>query len=390
MGLALAYLEDRYPGFPDAKQDWASEGQFRAQLKHLDGSSSPGWPYMREAGTIREWLKTDPLGRHDEMQVQRLWYDTRCVLEGSYEHLHRVFVKGEPHKKAKAEQNRWRLIVAFSLPVQMAWRMAFAEQNHWLNERPYDTPSAHGLVFSGGGWMRFKAHARTRELVYSRDISGWDIGAPGWVLDLVARFRKSRGFSVEDQHRNQVIDRLYEDAFGRARLLFSNGNVVEQQFRGFQKSGSFNTIADNSLAMVAMHAVACLRSGMPFGEVWATGDDVLQSNLTEPYLEALESLGCKVKEWEKSLTFMGTCFDAEPEPVYFQKHLVAMASQEAELRAATLDSYCRLYAYSTRFQFWWELSRLWGVSLHSRAYYRFWYGSPAAQLLGHLLGKFRY
>lgn len=348
----------------------------------MDHDSSPGWPYMREATTIGDWLKVNEQGKPDEMSVQRLWYDVQQLLRSEEaDYYHRVFVKAEPHKRAKAVEGRWRLIVAFPLHVQMVWRMCFSEQNDWLNSHPFTTPSAHGLVFCYGGWRRFVSHAKALQLRYSRDISGWDVNAPGWALMAVKELRKSRGIEASDQRFNDMVDRLYSWAFSNAKMIFSNGMVVQQEYSGFQKSGCFNTIADNSIAMVVMHAVAAVRSGTKIGNIWATGDDVLQSHISDTYIDALESLGCKVKEYEESLTFMGTHYGPEPDPVYKLKHIVAFAYQPGPVRPQSVEAYCRLYAYSAWYPFWRAVAAEISHPVQSQSAYQFWYGSPLARIM---------
>lgn len=220
-------LEHHYRGFPyEPPDDWDSEERFRRLLLDLDNSSSPGYPYMREAPTIGKWLEADGLGGFSEMKIQRLWYDTRLVLSGNYQHRFRVFVKDEPHKIRKVQQSKWRLIIASALPVQMAWRMCFSHQNEWLNEHPYTTPSAHGLVFCYGGWRRFQAAARSKGIRYSRDISAWDCNAPGWVFRVIESFRTARG-PASWRHSVRL---LYDDAYRKSILLFSNGLVLQQQY----------------------------------------------------------------------------------------------------------------------------------------------------------------
>lgn len=334
---------------------------------------------MRENPTIGKWLRVTPDGVPDPIQVERLWYDVQQVLAGNYEHIWRAFVKDEPHKVAKAEEGRWRLIIAASLPVQMVWKMCLEEQNELLN-RPYVTPSSHGLAFCYGGWRRFLATCRTRAIKYARDISAWDINAPGWVFDVAKDLRK-RLYGMPDSFWCLTMDRLYEDAYADSKIMFSRGVVVRQEFGGFMKSGVFVTISDNSLAMVAMHVLACLRSGQCLGAIMATGDDVIQSHVSDSYIAALESSGCRVKEVLTRLEFMGTDFSTgEPEPMYFRKHIAALPTKGSVLEE-TLDAYARLYCHSDRYRFWTAVANRLGVSTRSRSYYRFWYDSPMARAL---------
>lgn len=381
--IVLSALEELYkPAVVEIPKDWDSKQRFEALLQDLDNTSSPGFPYMREAPTIGQWLKADGLGGYDKVQVERLWYDVQSVLAGTYEHKFRVFVKDEMHKRSKAELKRWRLIIAASLPVQMVYRMAFTEQNRRLNEIPYEIPSKHGIVFCYGGWRRFLAHVKTKSCTISRDISAWDVNAPGWALDLVKQWRQSHIGATTQWLK--VTDWLYQDAFERARLVFSNGYVLQQTFHGFMKSGIYNTISDNSIAMVVMHILATFRSGGIIGEIAATGDDVLQSVVSDSYLDELERSGCRVKEVIHDLEFMGTSYAKfYPEPLYYDKHLASLATKK-DVMEEVLDSYCRLYAYSERRSVWRKIAAHFGIGLRTAQYYVFWYSSPMARALDRL------
>lgn len=360
-------------------ENWSTYEYFRQSLDGLDNTSSPGYPYMREASTIGKWLGADGLGNYNEVQVSRLWYDVQRILAGQIDHIFRAFVKDEPHKKKKVVEKRWRLIIASSLPMQMVWRMCFRHQNDSLNAHPYDSPSKHGLVFCYGGWRRFLAYAHTNSLIYSRDISAWDVNAPGWVFELVGKWRQAWPGVTPGWVRIQ--EQLYDDAFKSSRILFSNGWVVRQKFGGFMKSGIYNTISDNSVAMVAMHVLACLRSGQKLGKFAATGDDVMQSIISDQYLDEVERAGCRVKEVISHIEFMGTDYQKGfPEPMYFQKHLVNISCKPG-LEEEVLDSYLRLYAYSDRFRFWKYLADSLGVRTRASTYYKFWYSSPLAKVM---------
>lgn len=382
----LSVMEDMYKGiYKDLPDSWNTHSAFLNVLLDLDFTSSPGYPYMLEKPTIGDWLGYEEGCGFNNVQVQKLWHDVQLVMRGDYEHIFRAFVKDEPHKIAKAEQNRWRLIIASSLPVQIVWRLLFKHQNTALNANPYLTPSKHGLVFCYGGWMRFLAMVHTQKLVFSRDISGWDVNAPGWVLHLVGKWRESwPGITLEWK---RLKDMMYEDAYSSSRILFSNGVVVRQQYAGFMKSGCYNTIADNSLSMIAMHILACLRSGTPIGRIAATGDDVMQSHLNDSYLDCLERTGCRVKEVIHHIEFMGNHYkNGFPEPMYFQKHLVNYITKPL-VRDEVLDAYCRLYAYSDKFGFWKRVAELARVQTHTSAYYKFWYSSPMAKVMKSLVSK---
>lgn len=383
MGFATSFLEEKYQYVLTRRDvsvpaEWFTYERFEQMLLYLDNSSSPGYPYLREAPTIGKWLKSNEHGSFDPMQKARLWHDVQKVASGEYEHIFRAFVKDEPHKLAKAQQKRWRLIIASSLPVQMVWRMLYHEQNDALNKYHRDIPSKHGSTFCYGGWLEFLANARTNGLKISRDISGWDVGSPGWVFRVVGMFRE-RWPGVTDSWI-RVHRMMYRDSYEKSKIIFSNGVVVQQQFAGFMKSGLFNTITDNSLAMVAMHALACIRSNTRYGNFIATGDDVVQSVISDAYLDELHLLGCRVKEVLFHLEFMGLNFSGgKPEPMYVSKHLVGIC-MDTEFLEDKLDAYCRLYAESEHFEFWSQLAKDLRIPVKSHWFYKFWLSSPLARI----------
>lgn len=374
----LARLEEEFKYLPSVDEDWDSYDNFRQCLKDLDYNSTPGLPYMREAPTIGKFLGWDGIGAFNEAQVERLWYDVQLILAGKADpHLFRCFVKDEPHKQAKIAAKRWRLIMCAGLAQQMVWRLATRKQNQWLNDHPYDCPSGHGLVFCYGGWRRFIAHCDAQNLNWSSDLSSWDVYAPGWVFRVVKQLRLRAGGPSNWQ---RTLDYLYRDAFCESRIKFSNGMVVQQTFEGVMKSGLFVTISDNSIAQSAMRIGAAFRIRRRPWRRKVTGDDVLEESFTDTYRVALESLGCRVKEYEKSRVFMGTDFSGPPTPVYFAKHIVNFWTTE-EHREERLDSYARLWSHhDSIFAFWKKVAQLSGVTLRSQAYYQFWYDSPFAKL----------
>lgn len=359
--------------------DWDSRAAFDKTLWSLDKSSSPGYPLMKEAPTVGQWLKWTPSGP-DQTQAERLWQMVKQVFELGYDHYFRVFVKDEPHKVAKAIEGRWRLIIASSLPVMVSFNMAFKTMNDKLNDLLYQTPSMQGLVLCYGGWKRFKAEARALNLCMSKDLSGWDFNSPGWVFraDLELRTRLCDNPTAQWV---RLTEWLYADAFQKSKLKFSNGMVYQQEFEGFMKSGIFNTISTNSAAMYFLHVAASLRAGIPLTVQYAVGDDTIQSPFPDNYIDELEQLGCRVKMVEHGVEFVGTDFrEGPPMPMYFDKHLLSVV-QTDEL-SSTLDSFCRLYAHSPRIVFWRTLAQDLGVPVHSVFYYKFWYDSPLAAVLG--------
>lgn len=379
--MVLACMENLYSPigrFVEPAGGWFSRARFETLVMDLDFTSSPGFPYMRENPTIGGWLKLSD-GVPDVQQLDRLWYDVNQVLVGRFDHRFRVFVKDEVHKVSKRDLSRWRLIMASALPVQMVWRMLFSEQNDALNFHCWDTPSKHGTVFCYGGWRRFVANMRTMGVCVFRDLTSWDVTAPGWVFDVILEFRR-RLCPDLDASWAVVSSLMYDDAYRNSKLMFSNGMVLQQQYSGTMKSGLYNTITDNSLAMVAMHVLALFRARLPLDiPIWATGDDAAHGLVSDRYYEELNLMGAYVKETSVEPLFMGTEFSGFPKPAYLHKHLVNVACAEGSL-GDVLTSYLHLYAHSPWFAVWSAMAMEIGLKCRSRFYYQFWYDSALARL----------
>jgi hypothetical protein len=369
------------------EDDWLEYTGFLRAIERLDKASSPGWPLMREKPTIGEWLEWDG-HRAGDVPLQRLWLMVKSVLKGEFEHLFRVFVKDEPHTIKKRDEGRWRLIIASSLPVQMVWQMTFSTMNDLEILKAGVLPSVQGYVSSGGGWKFFYKRCKTHNLTTCLDKSSWDWLAPAWVFqaDLLLRYRLCNN---PNPKWFQVATMLYRDAFADAKLLFSSGDVYQQQFGGFMKSGVLNTISTNSHCQVFIHLLASLRCGVTATGILACGDDTIQEPIVSPdYQDELEKAGCSVKICtDERIEFMGYEYGPEPEPLYFAKHVNSIATTKPDDLPDTLGSYARMYAYSDKFVFWQQLSARLGCAIPSREFCRYWFGSPLARVLTRVGGS---
>lgn len=342
-------------------------------------TSSPGIPYCKESPTIGKWLEWDGLKVNPDKET-RLWYDVQRVFKGEWQHEFRVFVKQELHAKHKAQEGRWRLITAAALPVQVVWHMCFQEQNKLFIETLYEHPSFQGFVAPGGGWKRLRAYLKYYKLNNCLDKSSWDVLAPGWVFRMTLLFRKHtcKSFGLPHFGRWQTIaEALYADAYQNAILTFPDGSRFRQTFLGFQKSGVVNTIADNSIMQVELHAAACVRLGIPISRIIATGDDTVQEEIPENYVEVLEKMGCVVKEVVKGYQFMG--FDHENfYPMYPFKHLANVIYQKPQHLAETLGAYLHWYVHHPFYPRWVSVARKLGFDPGDPFSHKYWLDNPQA------------
>lgn len=344
----LYEMEQRYKAARwELSPDWDTRESFERALRRLDMQSSPGIPLMREAPTNGDWLRWEGCDGCP-IQKDRLWLMVQDVMAGKYHHFWRVFIKEEPHKPSKAEEGRWRLIIAASLPVQIAWQMTFGKLNDKFIDTCFKTPSMQGLVYVGGGYKQFRTFCRMLQLRTCIDKSAWDFNSPGWVYFQVCLPLRRRLCINPTEKWLQVATALYEDAYHNSVLQLEDGTTYQQLFRGFMKSGVVNTISDNSLGQVALHALAEKRlfnenDQKRMSPILATGDDTIQRRSGDQYLDELEKAGCIVKECNDGYEFMGFDLNEDFKPMYPTKHLVSIMHQKQEFVAQVLDSYMRMY-----------------------------------------------
>lgn len=355
--------------------DFDSREAFDRAVRRLDMTSSPGFPYMREASTNGQWLCWNGVCC-DPIRLDRLWYDVQRVFDGSFEQFIRVFIKSEPHKSVKAEEGRWRLIMACSLPVQMVWHMLFDYMNDLEIEKAYEIPSQQGLVLVNGGWKLFRKSWIEQGYDSGLDKSAWDWTAPSWALDLDLEFRRRMGYGDRIAEWHRFARYMYDEMFVRPRLILSDGSVWLQTIPGIMKSGCVNTISSNSHMQVMIHVVACDSSEMPVYPLpRAVGDDTLQCQSQTTDLEAYRRYGVVVKTASEGLEFVGHEFTRDgPHPLYMFKHVKRLQYTTDEILPQYLDSMARMYVHTEHYWIWERLAIRFGCPLSmSRDAYLYWY-----------------
>lgn len=373
LGIAEdAYSQARY----QLPSDWMSYEHFERVCYDLERTSSPGYPYCLEKSNIGDWLGFDGF-RYDTTQMQKLWIDVSAYLEERLDSIYRVFVKTEPHKRSKALENRWRLIICPPLYEQVAWTMVFGAGNDVENNTVGLTPSVQGMVLCGGGWKDMYRLFREKGLDCSLDKSAWDWTAHiDWLeLDLELRYRLITSEPSVRARWWQLAWSMYRRAFYHPRLLLSNGMLFEQMFPGIMKSGCVNTISSNSHMQIFCHIYAALRAGLSVYPLpVAVGDDTRGKKKNTPTPEQYACTGAIVKE-ETSTDFVGhSWYETGPIPAYTAKHLYRFCEIEAVHLASFLESMVHLYAHDGEFShFWRVLAAQYGVSVPSAEYIKFWY-----------------
>lgn len=362
-------------------KNWWSHEAFLEAVRNLDMTSSPGIPYMKEAPTNGKWLKWDGI-LCDSLQLERLWYDVQKVKEPKFDLLLRVFIKQEPHKKRKAMEDRWRLIMAAPLSVQVAWQMCFRYMNDLEIEEAYHLPSQQGIVLVSGGWRQYQQQWKEQGQTCGMDKSAWDWTAPRWALALDLEFRKrmcNQGMNIAWE---QISALLYHQMFDNPILVLSDGTAYRQVVPGVMKSGCVNTISTNSHCQVFIHIAVALTFKIPLKPLpRCVGDDTLCTQEQSPggIISHYDTFGVILKSISDTLEFVGREFtDDGPIPMYIGKHVVKAQHVKEKDLPMYLDSMAREYCHSPEyFEVWKRLAECLDYPLPlSREAYLYWYDFP--------------
>ncbi|GGX38781.1 hypothetical protein GCM10010297_68780 [Streptomyces malachitofuscus] len=211
----------------------------------------------------------------------------------------RLFVKGEPHKQAKLDEGRYRLIMSVSLVDQLVARVLFQAQNKREIALWRAIPSKPGFGLSTDGqtqeFLNLLANqmsttaedvvARWREYLVPTDCSGFDWSVADWMLHDEMEVRNR--LTMQNNALTRRLRACWLRCISNSVLCLSDGTLLAQRVAGVQKSGSYNTSSSNSRIRV-MGAYHC-------GASWAMamGDDALESVDTD--LSVYKQLGFKVE-----------------------------------------------------------------------------------------------
>lgn len=224
----------------------------------VKGSSSPGVPLARFGNTntrvvdnIREHVVATVAARLtllSQRDVKSEGLDAVALVREGFCDPVRLFVKNEPHRKAKLESGRQRLISSVSLIDQLVERVVGRLQNASEISCWTRIPSKVGLGLDDPGikvlWDEVKAQASHRPVGYS-DMKSWDWSVQDWEFDLEVMARLVLNGSQFDSLYGRVLrNRMY--CLSLSVFATSDGELIAQQERGVMKSGSYWTSSTNS------------------------------------------------------------------------------------------------------------------------------------------------
>lgn len=206
----------------------------------------------------------------------------------------KVFVKNELHSAEKVAQGRMRLISVLSTTDQIIERVLHSCQNHEEIAQWEDVPSKPGMGLDDPSLETLRAEIMGFGNPVDTDISGWDWGVPGWLMNAEMELRvRLAGCTPNDTYHFLAMNRML--CLTLSVMVLSDGTVWEQIYRGIQKSGSYCTSSGNSRMRVLLAYMAGASKAI------AMGDDCVEefsSRAQEFYSQHVLIKGY-VPAWEK-------------------------------------------------------------------------------------------
>lgn len=329
--------------------DIMSRDHFVRTLDELQKDSSPGFPLMRRYATngVLFW---DSEGELIEERVEMVWQMVRHQLKERKCHPIRLFIKHEPHKKAKMDQRRYRLIYSVSVIDTIIDRMLLGSFAEALMQNWLVTPSMIGWSPLYGGWKVLPHES------VGYDLSAWEYTVTQWLIQAFLRIAQELrvgGPVITDYGPwDELLAWRIDCLFNKATVILSSGRKFKLLVYGIMKSGSFITIMANTIMQRVLMVLVCLLCGLKrVPRQLAMGDDGLfDEELPAAVLAALEALGFIIKGSARN-EFCGITWGrGKVDPVYRGKHLAKFLYMEEEIARSLFMSYQIIYARSDWFE----------------------------------------
>lgn len=325
-------------------------------LQDLDNTSSVGNCALSRFGTTigvalgHDGIKYDPFRVSFFKECVRHRMNTLLNGEEVADHVN-VFVKQEPHKQEKIDEERFRLISGVSVIDTMVDRILFGPMVKMALTKVGLTPCMAGWVPINGGF-RFLEALFAGKSVMSLDKRMWDWSVAKWMIDMW------RSFIVElandpPEWWLKLVEMRFLMLFRKTVFRFEDGTCVAQPGWGVMKSGCYLTLILNSVGQSLCHYRVRQRQrkkNLVAKQPRSMGDDTVQEEPDdlEDYLKELKTTGAipkeaKVTDWIEFagfVTYRGKCW-----PAYWKKHVFQIKHLNPEVGPETLEQYQLLYAH---------------------------------------------
>jgi len=324
-------------------------------LRDIHKQSSPGHCSLAKLGSSNKVvLGLEDDGTYDPVRYQvvrtTVFKRYQELLNGTYvSDPIKLFIKVEPIKKEKFDDDRFRLISSVSLEDNFIDRILFTPlfKKFLRNYRKTGLYVGYSPLKGGHLLINLIYNGNEKYLMIDKTAFDWTVHKQ---LLMIARDYILGCITDPPEWWKEAVKQRFEDLFGRPYFIFSDGTKIQQLDEGVMKSGCFLTILINSILTIIIHYLSLLRSGQEIDDdILSLGDDALQRLLAqiEEYIAAMRTTGVIPKyEISRIPSFAG--FVYEPYsfvPEYRQKHLFALLylDDDRENAGMTLSSYLLLY-----------------------------------------------
>lgn len=328
-------------------------------LNDVDMNSSPGECVMKTFGSTNAQVLGYDGESVDFTRVQILYMSVKqrmkeLVKEPVADPI-KIFIKREPHKRKKIEEERYRLISSVSLIDAMVDRILFTRmQMHQLTQIG-ESPIMIGWSPTQGGYrlLMNMLQKKPEQKYLMIDKSAWDWTVPSWMIEALFNVLCALAPGAPEWWV-QMVQARFHMLFDDPYFVFGDGSKAQQMSPGIMKSGCYLTIYLNSIAQLILHVLIQIRIESEVATVpLCLGDDTIQilknENDLDRYITEMKSLGFQPKvKTSESVEFAGFKVGVEDYiPEYLQKHLFRLQhlTEDVEIAETSLMSYQLLYAF---------------------------------------------
>lgn len=333
----------------DIPEDFLSFAQFVRCIDDIDMSCSPGYPLITQFPNNGSLFGVTPGQRdYNPVRLQMVWEMVQQRLRDKDADPIRVFIKPEPITKKKLAAGRNRIISSISIVDRIIDAMLFEPMNKVLHEKHAFIPSKVGWSPYVGGWKVIP------KWWWATDKSAWDWTATMWLAQEALNLRKSLCRTTGEKFRIwcEMAEWRYRKLYVDVIYISSGGLLFKAKFNGVVKSGSVNTIDDNSIMQDILHVRTCLETNQEITDQMVLGDDILQEPPKDPdsYYDHLGQF-CSLKQVLKRAEFAGNYFNGMiVDPLYYGKHCYNLLHVEDSIRKEVASSYALFYLRSPKSQ----------------------------------------
>lgn len=368
---ALDRMEVLYgPVHTSLPDDWGSDGHILrvcAWIEKNSGDKSPGAIFLRQGCTsnksVFEKYGLPAVARMSRDRMEQLILSSTVESRQLSDPL-RLFIKNEPHKRAKIDEGRWRIICGVSLIDQIIDRVLYAHIERAAIREYENIPSKAGISWQYGGSDVF-IRSYPDNIVYSSfDCRQFDITHAGWMFDDIRELNERLTLNPTPTWKQLSLNR--EQAVMYGSFSFSDGVVCEKILPGWEPSGRYTTLDANGKLVVYIRVLYDIKCGEPTDpqEICSMGDDTVQTvpRGASDVVDYYASCGIQLTIESEPGPFSAQNFCSKsfrlvlgryvPIPMNWVKNcysLICVERSSEQFLGDTLNNLCLEYAFHERF-----------------------------------------